>query len=153
MVPKNDPQHIAPETVLDFLRQTLPFNELDDDALRELARHCVIDFLPKGSMVFRQGETEVEHFYLIQKGGVKIYLIDDQGEISLKDFRGEGEYFGALPIIQNTRANLNVETVEDTFCFLFTKAAFRHLLDTSPKVSHYFLRSLSEKLVNMVNDS
>ncbi|MFU8818608.1 MAG: putative nucleotidyltransferase substrate binding domain-containing protein [Desulfurivibrio sp.] len=148
MAPKNDAQKIAPETVLDFLRQTMPFNELDDAALRELARHCVIDFIPKDTLIFRQGESEVEHFYLIQKGGVKIYLTNDQGEISLKDFRGEGEYFGALPIIQNTRANLNVETVEDTFCFLFTKAAFRHLLDTSPKVSHYFLRSLSEKLVN-----
>lgn len=148
MAPKNDAQKIAPETVLDFLRQTMPFNELDDAALRELARHCVIDFIPKDTLIFRQGESKVEYFYLIQKGGVKIYLINDQGEISLKDFRGEGEYFGALPIIQNTRANLNVETVEDTFCFLFTKAAFRHLLDTSPKVSHYFLRSLSEKLVN-----
>ena len=145
---KNDAQNVAPETVLDFLRETLPFNELDDATLRELARHCVIDFIPKGTVIFRQGESEVDYFYLIQKGGVKIYLTDDQGEVSLKDFRGEGEYFGALPIIQNTRANLNVETVEDTFCFLFTKAAFRKLLDSSPKVSHYFLRSLSEKLVN-----
>ncbi|HET98571.1 MAG TPA: cyclic nucleotide-binding/CBS domain-containing protein [Desulfurivibrio alkaliphilus] len=148
MAPKNDAQKIAPETVLDFLRETMPFNELEDDALRELARHAVIDFIPKGSVILRQGETEVEHLYLIQKGGVKIYLTNDEGEVSLKDFRGEGQYFGALPIIQNARANLNVETVEDTFCFLFSKAAFRHLLDTSPKVSHYFLRSLSEKLVN-----
>ncbi|MDF1614885.1 putative nucleotidyltransferase substrate binding domain-containing protein [Desulfurivibrio dismutans] len=145
---KNDAHNIAPETVLEFLRHTMPFNELDDDHLRELARHCIIDFIPKGTLIFRQGETEVEHFYLIQKGGVKIYLEDDQGEVTLKDFRGEGEYFGALPIIQNTRANLNVETVEDTFCFLFTKSAFRQLLDTSPRVSQYFLRSLSEKMIN-----
>lgn len=148
MPPPNNASHLAPETVLDFLRQTMPFNELDDQTLRDLARHCVIDFVPKGTMIFHQDETEVEHFYLIQQGGVKLYLTDDQGEVSLKDFRGEGEYFGALPIIQNTRANLNVETVEDTFCFLFPKASFRQLLDSSPKVSHHFLRSLSEKLVN-----
>ncbi|ADH85657.1 putative nucleotidyltransferase substrate binding domain-containing protein [Desulfurivibrio alkaliphilus] len=145
---KNDVHNIAPETVLDFLRHTLPFNELDDASLRQLAKHCIIDFIPKGTLIFRQGETEVEHFYLIQKGGVKIYLEDDQGEVTLKDFRGEGEYFGALPIIRNTRANLNVETVEDTFCFLFTKDAFRQLLDSSPRVSQYFLRSLSEKMIN-----
>ncbi|MFH7325669.1 putative nucleotidyltransferase substrate binding domain-containing protein [Desulfurivibrio sp. C05AmB] len=148
MSPKKNVHNIAPETVLDFLRHTLPFNELDDSTLLELARHCIIDFIPKGTVIFRQGETEVEYFYLIQKGGVKIYLEDDHGEVTLKDFRGEGEYFGALPIIQNTKANLNVETVEDTFCFLFTKESFRHLLDSSPKVSHYFLRRLSEKLVN-----
>lgn len=148
MARQNATANIAPETVLDFLRETMPFNELDDRTLRDLARHCVIDFIPKETVIFRQNETEVEHFYLIQKGGVKLYLTDDQGEISLKDFRGEGEYFGALPIIQNTRANLNVATVEDTFCFLFPKASFRKLLDSSPRVSHYFLRSLSEKMVN-----
>lgn len=148
MANKKNAHDIAPETVLEFLRHTMPFNELDDNSLRDLAKHCIIDFIPKGTVIFRQGETEVEHFYLIQKGGVKIYLEDDQGEVTLKDFRGEGEYFGALPIIQNTRANLNVETVEDTFCFLFTKAAFRQLLVSSPRFSQYFLRSLSEKLVN-----
>ena len=145
---QNRADNVAPETVLEFLRKTLPFNELDDENLRRLARSCIIDFIPKSTIIFRQDQTEVEYFYLIQKGGVKTYLIDDQDEVTLKDFRGEGEYFGALPIIQNTRANLNVETVEDTFCFLFTKDAFRQLLETSPKVSHYFLRSLSEKLVN-----
>lgn len=148
MTSKNPVSNIAPETVLDFLHHTLPFNELDDQALRELARHCIIDFIPKGVVIFRQGETQIEHLYLIQKGGVKLYLEDDHGQITLSDFRGESEYFGALPIMQNTRANLNVATVEDTFCFLFPKTAFLKLLESSPKISHYFLRSLSEKLVN-----
>ncbi|MEW6501982.1 MAG: DUF294 nucleotidyltransferase-like domain-containing protein, partial [Thermodesulfobacteriota bacterium] len=145
--PKDDLHNVPPETVIAFLRKTLPFNELDDATLHELARHALIDFFPKGTLIFRQGQTEVNHFHLIQKGGVKIYLKDEEGTVTLKDFRGEGEYFGALPIIQNTRANLNVETVEDTFCFLFAKEAFLHLIHSSPRVTHYFLRSMSEKLV------
>ncbi len=141
------PHNIPPETVIAFLRKTLPFNGLDDATLQELAGHALIDFFPKGTLIFRQGQTEVNHFYLIQRGGVKIYLKDEEGTITLKDFRGEGEYFGALPIIRNTKANLNVETVEDTFCFLFSKEAFLALIHSSPKVTHYFLRSMSEKLV------
>ena len=144
----NNVHSVAPETVINFLRKILPFNELDLPTLQELARHSIIDFFPKGTLVFRQGQTEVNHLYLIQKGGVKIYLKDQEGAVTLKDFRGEGEYFGSLAIIQNTRANLNVETVEDTFCFLFTKEAFLQLIQSSPKVTHYFLRSMSEKLVN-----
>lgn len=144
----NDVHNVAPETVISFLRKTLPFNELDHPTREALARHCIIDFFPKGTLIFRQGHTEVNYFYLIQKGGVKIYLKDEEGVVTLKDFRGEGEYFGALPIIQNTRANLNVETVEDTFCFLFDKQAFLQLIQSVPRVTHYFLRSMSEKLVN-----
>ncbi|MGV1098808.1 DUF294 nucleotidyltransferase-like domain-containing protein [Thiovibrio sp. JS02] len=149
MSPTADDAHaVAPEIVLSFLTKTLPFNELDPATLTHLARHCIIDFFPKGTMIFRQEKTEVNHFYLIQKGGVKIYLKDEESTVTLKDFRGEGEYFGALPIIQNTKANLNVETVEDTFCFLFAKEAFLTLIQSCPKVTHYFLRSMSEKLVN-----
>jgi CBS domain-containing protein len=140
-------QEVPPEIVLDFLQHSLPFNELDFNTLQKLAQQCVIEFYPKGTLIFQQEVTEVAHLYLIQKGGVKIYLKDDEGDITLKDFRGEGEYFGALPLIHGTTANLNIETVEDTFCFLFNKKAFQELLDSAPKVSQYFLRTMSEKLV------
>jgi CBS domain-containing protein len=140
-------QAVPPEIVLDFLQHSLPFNELDFKTLQKLAQQCVIEFYPKGTLIFQQEVTVVTYFYLIQKGGVKIYLKDDEGDITLKDFRGEGEYFGALPLIHGTTANLNIETVEDTFCFLFNKKAFQELLDSDPKVSQYFLRSMSEKLV------
>ena len=147
MLQKNDAHAVSPEMVLEFLQNNLPFNELDTEDLKKLARQCIIDFFPKNTLIFKQDVTEVTHFHLIQKGGVKIYLKDEEGEVTLKDFRGEGEYFGALPLIQNTAANLNVETVEDTFCFLFSKEAFMDLLHSAPKVTNYFLRSMSEKLV------
>ncbi|HIJ78945.1 MAG TPA: cyclic nucleotide-binding/CBS domain-containing protein [Deltaproteobacteria bacterium] len=150
MTSNNDKHMVAPDVVLDFLKKSLPFKELEPQVLESLAGRCLIDFFPKATVVFKQGETEVSHFYLIQKGGVKIYLKDEGGEILLKDFRGEGEYFGALPLIHDSKANLNVETVEDTFCFLFEKEAFLQLVRSFPAVSNYFLRSMSKKLVNTV---
>src|SRR3989338_2085550 len=68
---------VPPEIVLEFLAHTLPFNELDADTLSNLATSCLIDFFPKGTIIFRQDQTQVQHFYLIQKGGVKIYLKDE----------------------------------------------------------------------------
>jgi CBS domain-containing protein len=146
----NEQSFIPLETVVGFLARTLPFNRLSPEALQNLARKCVIDFFPEGTMIFRQEETRVDYLYLIQKGGVKSYLENDQGEVTLKDYRGEGEYFGALPIIQGTRANLNVETVEDTFCFLVAKRDFQRLLAENTEVAQYFLRTMSAKLVKGV---
>ncbi|MBU0729663.1 MAG: CBS domain-containing protein [Proteobacteria bacterium] len=147
MTKNNDVHAVPAEVVMDFLKKTMPFNELEPDELNSLAKQCQIDFYPKGTRIFQQDVTEVMHFFLIQKGGVRIYLQDEGGGITLKDFRGEGEYFGALPIIQETKANLNVETIEDTFCFLFSKEAFLHLVRSSPRVAQYYLKSFSEKLV------
>ena len=141
---------IPASVVIDFLTKTLPFSTLDKPTLWKFCEKCTVDFFPKGTLIFKQGQTAVSHFFVIQTGGVKSYLLDDEGSISLKDFRGPGEYFGALPIIQGTRANLNVETVDDTFCFLFNKQDFLNLLQSNPKVSQYYLRSMSEKMAGMV---
>ncbi|MFO7605123.1 MAG: DUF294 nucleotidyltransferase-like domain-containing protein [Desulfurivibrionaceae bacterium] len=146
----DNPNAVPADVALDFLAEILPFKELERSELLKLSRKCTIDFYPEGALIFRQGETEVEYFYVIQQGGVKTYRIEENDEISLKDYRGRGEYFGALPIIQGTRANLNVEAVEDTFCFLFDKQAFLDLLSSNPMVSQYYLRTMSAKMAEMV---
>lgn len=147
---KNDVNTVRVDVVLDFLTDVLPFNELDQPSLLKFSRKCTIDFFPKGTLIFRQGKTKVNFLYVIQKGGVRTYRIDAAGEELLKDYRGEGEYFGALPIIQDTKANLNVEAVDDTFCFLFEKEAFLELLESNPTASQYYLRTMSAKMAGMV---
>jgi CBS domain-containing protein len=94
-------QQIAPEMVLNFLENTLPFKELEDNTLRELSRQCIIDFFPKDTLIFQQDVTDVAYLYIIQQGGVRSFLKDGGGEVTLKDYRGEGEHFGALALIQD----------------------------------------------------
>jgi CBS domain-containing protein len=146
----SESQTTVPAQVLEFLNGIMPFKELSHATLTNLAKQCIIDFFPKKTLIFQQDRTDVTHLYIIQKGGVRSFLKNEDGEESLKDFRGEGEYFGALPLLQDTKANLNVETVEDTFCFLFPKTAFSELIQSEPKATAFFLRSLSAKLVNSV---
>ena len=146
---QNDDVHIvAPEMAIAFFREILPFNDLDDATLKNLSRHCRVDFFPKGTRIFTAGETEVTHLYLIQRGGVKAFIEDEHGEVTLKDFRGEGAYVGALAIIRGTPANLNIETVEDTFCFLLPSEIFLKLVEEQPSFAQYYLKSFSEKIVN-----
>ncbi len=139
---------VAPEVVLAFLKKVMPFNALSDQELQEVAGHCRIDFFPKGSRLMTVDETEIHHLYLIQRGGVKAFLIDEKGGEILKDYRGEGAYVGALGIIRGTRANLNIETIEDTFCFLLPRDIFLELVKNTPSISHFFLKSFSDKVVS-----
>ncbi|MBC8209187.1 MAG: cyclic nucleotide-binding/CBS domain-containing protein [Desulfobulbaceae bacterium] len=145
---KDDVHVVAPEVVVSFLEKILPFDTLDRKTLVDIARHCRIDFFPKGTRLLTAGETELTSLYIIQQGGVKAFLEDDQGEVALKDFRGEGAYIGALGLIRGTRANLNIEMVEDTFCFLLPREIFLRLLDEKPSFAQYYLKSFSEKVVN-----
>ncbi len=147
MAANNGVHSVAPEVVVDFLKEVMPFNGLDADTLNNLARHCTIDFFPKGVHLLKAGETEITHLYLIQRGGVKTFITDEEGVITLKDYRGEGSVFGALGIIRGTPANLDVETVEDTFCFLLPRDVFLKLINDQPGFAQYYLKTFSDKVV------
>ncbi len=147
MSPSEDVHKVAPEMAISFFKEIMPFNALDDVSLHRIANHCRVDFYPKGTRLLTAGETEITHLYLIQRGGVKAFIEDDQGEVTLKDIRGEGAYVGALGIIRGTLANLNIETVEDTFCFLLPREIFLELVEERPAFAHFYLKSFSEKIV------
>jgi len=144
---ENDVHAVAPEVAIFFFKGIMPFDTLDEETLRSLARHCRIDFFPKGTRLLTADVTELTHLYFIQRGGVKAFLEDENGEVTLKDFRGEGAYIGALAIIRGTPANLNIETVEDTFCFLLPRDIFLGLTEKQASFAHFYLKSFSEKIV------
>lgn len=140
-------QPSTPEAVVDFLGRIMPFKDLEQQVLRDVARHVRVGFFPKGTWLLIMGESEVQYLYLIQQGGVKSFLTDEEGQTTLKDYRGEGEYIGALGIIRGTVANMNVETVEDTFCFLLPRKVFLDLITSQSGFAQYYLKSFSEKVV------
>ena len=148
MAVDGDVHSVAPSVVMEFLGNIMPFNELSEKTLKQVARHVKVDFFPKGTTLLTAGETEIPHLYLIQQGGVKSFITDDEGEVTLKDYRGEGAYIGALGIIRGTLANLDIETVEDTFCFLLPKKIFLDLISSEPGFAQFYLKSFSEKIVN-----
>ncbi len=119
MAPRREIHGVAPNLVLHFLQRTFPFSELDTSTLQTLAKQCVIEHYPKGTVIFKQNITDVAYFHIIQKGGVKSYLSSEDTFVTLKDYSGEGESFGALPIVSGQKADFNVEAVEDTFLFSY----------------------------------
>ncbi len=64
----------AKDVVLSFLQSTLPFNDLPISSLQDLAHSAVVAFYPKGTLILEQDETDVSDLYLIQKGGVRVFL-------------------------------------------------------------------------------
>ncbi len=144
----SDPHAADPGVVVDFLKNTLPFSDLPDEELQGLAKHCIIDFMPKGVRFLVQNETQVDSLFLIQSGGVRLFLRDEEERETLIDYRGEGGSVGAPALIRDSPANLDAETVEDTFVFKLAKDAFMHLVQANPMISQYYLKALSENYLS-----
>ncbi len=132
-----------PAIVTAFLKITLPFSDLSPDVVADIAADCLVDFYPKNSRILIQGATEPEDLLIVQKGGVKLSIVGEDGEETLLDYRGEGGFVGELALIQNAPATMDAYTVEDTFFIRMPRLTFQHLLKTQAQVAEYFLRTFS----------
>jgi CBS domain-containing protein len=145
---KNLPYSVTPAVVFEVLRNTLPFSELENRTLEDVARKWVIDFFPQGTLILLEGITDVMHLHLIQKGAVKTYLTGSLPGPILKDYSCEGETFGATSILLRRKADFNVETMEDTFCFLLPKDDLLDLVREYPRFERFYLNPISEDLMS-----
>ena len=118
MVVDGDVHSVAPEVVVEFLGNIMPFNELDDETLHNVARHVKVDFFPKGTQLFTAGKTEVTSLYLIQQGGVKSSIVDDEGEVTLKDTGARDHILAPCPLFagQNPILILRQWRIPSVFC-------------------------------------
>ncbi len=136
-----------PAVVLEFLTQTGPFKDLGLSVLREISRKFTQDFYTRGTIILEQNVSEVTHFHLVTRGGVKVQHIERDGSVRLVDFVGERGYFGALGIIKQSKANHTVQAEEDTFCYLLDRETFLRLVHSHPAFAQYFLDRFSADVV------
>jgi CBS domain-containing protein len=139
---------LSREEILRFLEYTPPFSELDGEVLGELADTCREEHLPAGTLVLEKGKSRVDSLRIIYEGRMRLFLRDDEGEISLEDFRGPGEVVGALGILRDSLSNLEVVTDQDTICVLISRQDFLELIQSNLAFARYYLKTITESYVS-----
>ncbi len=127
------------EDSIKFLAGIPPFQFLDDSALRSIAGNLSMEFFPKNALILTQDGPPGESLRVIKKGGVKVYLSNDD-EIVI-DYKSEGDSFGYLSLISGDKARANVMAIEDTLCYLIPKNIIRDIINKNPGFGEYFMKS------------
>ncbi|MGO9119213.1 MAG: putative nucleotidyltransferase substrate binding domain-containing protein [Desulfomonilaceae bacterium] len=132
---------------INFLAKTLPFSELNAMGRKRIAESCLVKFFPKGTVILEQDVTQVTHLYLIQKGAVKIYRINEDESITPMDYCGEGATFGTFAIMSGVGINVTVEATEDTVCMLLDKTTLLEVLQENPTIARDYFGGFCKGLV------
>lgn len=135
---------VSPRVVVQFMAKTLPFRTLPHTSLEQLATTCLIEYFPKETTIFQQDVTEIDHLYLIQKGGVEIFRKLGDAEETLTEMCSVGGAFGAYSLIRGTRSDVSIRAYEDTYCFLLEKSVFFALVEKHSRFAQFYLENLSE---------
>ena len=133
--------------VVEFLEKVPPFQFLNKSALQMIASKVSMEFYPKGTEILVQSGPPSEHLYIVQKGGVKIFVRSGTDEIII-DYRNEGDSFGFVSLYSGDKSRTNVVAADDTICYLIDKETFLKLHDAYPAFAEYFLRSYLGKYVD-----
>src|SRR5690554_588754 len=120
-----------------------PFDLLDDAGRRRLQASVDIGFHPGGTALIEAGKAS-PHVFVILKGLVHAFQVDDRGrEERFADY-GPGDVIGAWAVMAG-RARLSYRSDGDCLSHLIPADTFRQLLADNPAVAAYFNEGLATK--------
>lgn len=131
------PANAIQERVLEFLKQYPPFNLIAQDELRQLAGQVRVQYLEPEQVLFKQGDTPHEVFYVVRQGSVRL----EQGpedERRLVDVCDEGDVFGARALIAKKDYSSRATAAEEALVYGIPTALFEPILYHNPEVALYF---------------
>ena len=134
-------------SILQFLQQYPPFNQMEQAHLLMLIEHAWLHFYSAGTIITQPQDGPPEHWFLIRQGLVtRRYKnpVNDQETDELLLSAGDGFPTDAL---LNERATPNKYTAsEDTFCIVIDTATFTRLLKLSAPFRVFAIRGVSTLL-------
>ena len=120
-----------------------PFDLLDEAGRRRLQAGVDIGFHPGGTTLIEAGRPS-PHVFVILKGLVHAFEVDERGHAQRFADYGPGDVIGAWAVMAG-RARLSYRTEGDCLSHLIPAEVFRQLLADNPRVAAYFNEGLATK--------
>ena len=104
----------------------------------------------KGEIIFKKG-TSSKGIYILRKGKIKIYQVNQDGKSQILYIYKKGEFFGYKPLLCNETHPVTAAVLEDAIISFIPKNSFLGVLKISPQLSNQLLFNLSHEFTVWVN--
>ncbi len=133
------------EMTLEALRSVPLFASLSDEAATELRSLLTENDVPSKTHLFHKGDTG-DAMYLIERGKVRISIIDeDRKEITLAEL-AQGDFFGEMSLIDGRQRSADASVIDDARFAVLSRADFLTFVRSNPDVALGMLGALSDRL-------
>jgi uncharacterized membrane protein YdbT with pleckstrin-like domain len=121
------------ENLVNQLRQSKLFSELDRNDLEAVAELAQEEHHPAGCLISRQGERG-HRWYRVKRGELRVLHVDPDGVEREVNRFGSGDSFGESSLLLGEPHDATVEVVKDTTVVYINKTAFDQLLAERPSI-------------------
>jgi len=98
-------------------------------------------------LLYREGEYG-HYLYLINRGQVKTYMLNEDGKEFITAIYKPGDFFGYKPILEDRNYNDFAETILECQIYKIPKADFLSLIQKNKEVAGKFIKMMSKNLSN-----
>ena len=135
----------SPKMTIEALRSVPLFSSLDDEEAQGLHALLKPREVERGTLIFRQGDAG-DAMYLIERGRVSIYIVDEDGaEVTLAEL-ARGDFFGEMAIIEGKPRAANARVVEDARLATLARADFHAYVRRHADVALAMVGAIAERL-------
>ena len=120
------------------------------DVLEELSSNRNINVYKRKQVIYNEGNHPNRLFY-VQKGKVKLYKSNDDGKDLTIGLYGPGEYFGFMPLFDNSIYKETAEAMEDSDIAVIPREEFDTLIKENSSVVKKFLQILAGNISEKEN--
>jgi CRP-like cAMP-binding protein len=113
--------------------------------LKELSKDRKTISYKKKEIIYREGERPNKLLF-INTGKVKVYKMNDDGKELITDLYKEGDFFGHVPLLEDTPYEDWATALEDCEISIIPKEDFLSLIHNNRDVSLSFIRMLSNNV-------
>lgn len=118
----------------------------NDKSLEELTAESTTNDYKKKQTIYKQGAHPHYLFYLIS-GKVKTYRTHDDGKDLVIDLFNAGDFFGYVPMLENTVYKDTAEALEQSEIALVPRKDFEALLNSNPAISRKLVSLLAKNVL------
>ncbi len=139
---------IAAGQAFQFLSGVIPFSFLSEDELETVVSKLSIVHYPEGKILFVQGQSEVNHLHIIQKGAVERYY-EKNGQKNLRGLLGEGDIYGGISMLINDGVSVRTLKVQErSYFYILPKDDFLDICKRHKSFSEYFTDTFGKCMVD-----
>ncbi len=130
----------------DLLLKEVPlFKGLSPDFLRTLEGIARRRFVPKGDMLFMQGDR-AEGFYVLLSGKVKVMKLSSQGKSQILGVFGPGDSVGEVAVFEDGTYPAYAQAIEDSTLAFLPRDRFIQVVRENPDLALGMMAILSRRL-------
>jgi CRP/FNR family cyclic AMP-dependent transcriptional regulator len=110
----------------------------------------ITDFQKK-HVLYKEGQRPKVLYYVI-KGKLKIFKSNSDGKELITNILNAGDFWGYIPILENSVYRENAEVLEDASLMLIPASDFMELVTNDPKISQQFIHLISRNVLEKEED-